>query len=80
MQCVRCAGMTVPEIISEGGLRRVAWRCIHCGDILDRIIAHNRLHRRHAQPSRPRTPVYGNNRLKGIDLLWFQDRSRASWK
>ena len=80
MQCIRCAGMTVPEIIGEGGLRRVAWRCIHCGDILDRVIAHNRLRRRHAPPRRPRTPVYGNSRLKGIDLLWLQDRSRASWK
>jgi len=80
MQCTRCAGMTVPEMISEGGMRAMALRCIRCGDIVDRIIAQNRLRRRHAQPRRPRTPIYGNNRLKGVDLLWVQDRSRASWK
>jgi hypothetical protein len=73
MQCVRCAGMTVPEIISEGGLRRAARRCVQCGDILDQVIARNRLRRRHAQPTRPRTPVYVNDRLKCIGLFSFRN-------
>jgi ferredoxin-like protein FixX len=58
MQCTRCAGMRVPEIISEGGLRIMALRCVHCGDIVDRVIAHNRERRRHSYPRRPRTPTY----------------------
>jgi hypothetical protein len=65
MKCARCAGMRVPEIICEGGMRALALRCIHCGDVVDRVIVRNRLRHRAAQPSRPRTPVYGNDRLTG---------------
>jgi uncharacterized Zn finger protein len=69
MQCVRCAGMTVPEIIGDGGLRALALRCIHCGDVVDRVIARNRLRRRRAQPSRSRTSVFGEDLLKGTGRL-----------
>lgn len=71
MQCTRCAGMTVPEIISEGGTRIMALRCVHCGDILDRVIARNRERRRHSYPRRPRTPTYGSNHLKQKRLVWM---------
>jgi uncharacterized Zn finger protein len=42
MPCTRCAGLRVPEIICEGGTRLLAMRCIHCGDVIDRVIARNR--------------------------------------
>lgn len=63
-QCVRCSGLRVPEMISEGGTRVVALRCVHCGDITDRLIANNRLRRRDPLTRRPRTPIYGSDRWK----------------
>lgn len=71
MQCTRCAGMTVPEMISEGGIRVVALRCIHCGDIVDRVIARNRERRRQSYPRRPRTPIYGSGRSRQNRLVWM---------
>ena len=64
MQCTRCAGLRVPEVIYEGGSRVLALRCVHCGDVIDRVIAFNRQRRRHPKPSRGRTPIYGSNRWK----------------
>ncbi len=59
MQCSRCNGMRVPEIICEGGVRISALRCIHCGDVVDRVIVYNRTRRqRDSSFSRPRTPIY----------------------
>ena len=58
MECVRCAGLRVPEAISEGGTRVMALRCVRCGDVVDRVIVHNRERRRHPAPGRARTPVY----------------------
>ena len=48
MQCTRCAGLRVPEIIYEGGTRVLALRCIHCGDIIDPVIMRNRRRVRHS--------------------------------
>lgn len=64
MPCTRCAGLRVPEIICEGGTRVLAFRCLHCGDIIDRVIVQNRQRRRHPHPSRARTPIYGSDRWK----------------
>lgn len=65
MQCTRCAGLRVPEIIYEGGSRVAALRCVHCGDVIDHVIAFNRQRRRHPKPSRGgRTPIYGSDRWK----------------
>jgi hypothetical protein len=64
MQCARCAGLRVPEIIYEGGTRVLALRCIHCGDVIDRVIVLNRQRRRLPHPSRARTPIYGSDRWK----------------
>ena len=64
MQCVRCDGLRVPEVMSEGGTRVLAFRCIHCGDITERGIVRNRLRRRAPLPKRPRTPIYGSDRWK----------------
>ena len=64
MQCARCAGLSVPEIICEGGTRVLALRCLHCGDVIDRVIALNRQRRRLPHPSRARTPIYGSDRWK----------------
>ena len=35
MQCTRCAGLRVPEIIYEGGSRVLALRCVYCGAVID---------------------------------------------
>lgn len=64
MQCARCAGLRVPEIICEGGTRILALRCLHCGDVIDRVIVLNRQRRRLPHPSRARTPTYGSVRWK----------------
>ncbi len=64
MQCARCAGLSVPEIICEGGTRVLALRCLHCGDVIDRVIALNRQRRRLPHPSRARTPIYESDRWK----------------
>ena len=64
MQCTRCAGLRVPEIICEGGTRISALRCVHCGDIVDQVIILNRRRRRYPKPSRSRPPIYGSNRWK----------------
>jgi hypothetical protein len=64
MECIRCAGLRVPEIICEGGTRVMALRCVRCGDVVDRVIVHNRLRRQCLQPTRARTPVYGSARWK----------------
>jgi hypothetical protein len=64
MQCTRCAGLSVPEIICEGGTRISALRCVHCGDIVDHVIIMNRRRRRHPKPSRGRPPIFGVNPWK----------------
>jgi hypothetical protein len=63
MQCVRCNGLKVPEIMQDGGMRVLAYRCIHCGDVIDHTIL---LHRRHHDPrrSRSRTPIYQDTRWR----------------
>jgi uncharacterized Zn finger protein len=70
MQCTRCAGLRVSEIIYDGGNRIPALRCVHCGDVIDHVIAFNRQHRRHPKPSRGRTPIYGNNRRKKPKVMF----------
>jgi hypothetical protein len=42
MLCARCAGLRVPEILDEGGMRVLALRCVHCGDVIDPVIILNR--------------------------------------
>jgi uncharacterized Zn finger protein len=64
MQCTRCAGLRVPEIIYEGGTRMLAQRCVHCGDVIDRVIVLNRQRRQLPYPNRARTPIYGSDRWK----------------
>ena len=64
MQCTRCAGLRVSEMIYEGGSRVPALRCIHCGDVIDHVIVSNRLRRSHPRPRRARTPIYRNDRWK----------------
>jgi hypothetical protein len=64
MQCARCAGLRVPEIICEGGTRVLALRCLHCGDVIDQVIVLNRRRRRSPKPGRARTPIYGSDRWK----------------
>jgi uncharacterized Zn finger protein len=62
MQCARCAGMNVPEIIVEGGGKLFVMRCVHCGDVTDHVILMNRRRQRSVRPRRPRTSIYRRNR------------------
>lgn len=58
MQCTRCSGLTVPEFIFDGGVRRVVERCVSCGDLVDHVILRNRTRRFLPKPGRARTPVF----------------------
>jgi len=62
MQCARCAGMNVPEIIVEGGAKLSVMRCVHCGDVIDHIILMNRRRRQSVRPGRPRSLTYEDHR------------------
>jgi hypothetical protein len=64
MQCTRCTGLRVPEIIYEGGSRVFALRCVHCGDVIDRVIVLNRQRHRLPYPDRTQTPIYGRDQWK----------------
>ena len=64
MRCPRCAGMRVPELITEGGMRSSALRCVHCGDLTDRVIVKNRQQPRVVREGRARPPVYDHNPYK----------------
>ena len=46
MQCTRCAGLRVPEIIYEGGSRVLALRCVYSWDVIERVVVLNRQRRR----------------------------------
>jgi uncharacterized Zn finger protein len=71
MPCARCGGLKIPEMICEGGTRIPAMRCIHCGEIIDRVIALNRQRRPRPHPNRSRTPVYR-------DRLWKRNSTLLS--
>jgi hypothetical protein len=53
--------LRVAETIYDGGTRVLALRCVHCGDVIDQMIALNRQRRRLPKPSRARTPIYGSD-------------------
>jgi len=64
MRCIRCSGLKVPDILRDGGMTVLAYRCIHCGDVIDQMIL---LHRKRHCPLRarkPRTPVYNDTHWK----------------
>jgi hypothetical protein len=67
MQCARCTGMKVPELITEGGTKAWTLRCISCGDITDGVIIINRRRQRHRPDGRARTPVYGSRKWDRAD-------------
>lgn len=66
MRCPRCAGIRVPEMITDGGMRSLALRCVLCGDLTDHVIARNRQQPRFVtiKDGRARTPVYGRTPYK----------------
>ena len=70
MQCTRCAGLRVSEIIYEGGDRIPALRCIHCGDVSDQVIVVNRQRRSYPKPRRARTPIYGTRSVEEEPPRW----------
>jgi len=63
MQCTRCAGLRVPEIIYERGSRVLALRCVYCGDVIERVVVLNRRCRL-PHPNRTRTLIYGSDRWR----------------
>lgn len=70
MRCPRCAGMKVPELISDGGMRALALRCVHCGDLTDRVIDRNRQQPPVPREGRARPPIYGRD-LHKLDWSTF---------
>ncbi len=69
LQCVRCGGLRVPEMMQDGGMRVLAYRCIHCGDITDQKILIHRQSHDQLRPSRPRTPVHMDRRWQRRTFL-----------
>jgi hypothetical protein len=64
MQCTRCAGLRVPEIIYEEGSKVLALRCVYCWDVIERVVVLNRQRRRLPHPNRTRTLMYGSDRWR----------------
>jgi len=72
VQCTRCSGPQVPEVIRDGGTKTLALRCILCGDVIDGVILyHRRLRARPPHPSRARTPTFGKTRWKERKTVLF---------
>lgn len=62
MPCSRCAGLTVPEVMRDGGSCVVATRCVICGDLVDHVIIHHRTHVARPHRNRARTPIFNRKR------------------
>lgn len=45
MKCKRCSGLMVRELFFEstGADRFWGWRCINCGEVMDKVIFFNRI-------------------------------------
>jgi uncharacterized Zn finger protein len=61
MQCARCAGLNVPEVMVEGGAKLFVMRCVHCGNVTDQVILMNRRRQRSIRLGRPRTSSYNRS-------------------
>ncbi len=61
MQCARCAGLKVPEVMVEGGAKLFVMRCVHCGNVTDQVILMNRRRQRSIRLGRPRTSIYNRS-------------------
>ncbi len=46
MKCDRCGGPMAYEKFYGQAEDYLGWRCIHCGEIVDRVILENRLRKR----------------------------------
>jgi hypothetical protein len=42
MDCPKCKGLMMLERFSDFFLIFYAWKCLNCGAVIDRTIAHNR--------------------------------------
>jgi hypothetical protein len=72
VQCARCSGLQVLEVLRDGGTRTAALRCILCGDVIDGVIHyHRRLLARLPHPSRARPPTFGKTRWKERKTVLF---------
>lgn len=66
MDCPRCKGVMSQELFEDllddtGNINFKGWRCLTCGEILDPVIANNRVSRR--------APLLGRSRKKFATLL-----------
>lgn len=45
MRCKRCGGLMIPMEFFEsiGGDRFWGWKCINCGELVDKVIVFNRI-------------------------------------
>jgi len=62
MHCHRCEGLRVPELMVDGGMRLIAYRCVHCGDLVDEKILRHRIGKVTPPRGRARTPIFGKDR------------------
>ena len=69
MQCARCAGLNVPEVMVEGGAKLFVMRCVHCGDVIDHVILINRRRQRSVRPGAHELQSMDIIGLPGIDRL-----------
>ena len=74
--CTRCAGLLIREGLFDlfdetGQIRRWAWRCIQCGNIVDSLIL-----KRHMGVDRPAFNVRGRRPRTPIQAL---TRKPVSW-
>lgn len=74
--CTRCAGLLIREGLFDlfedtGNMRRWAWRCVQCGDIVDSLIL-----KRRKGIDLPALNVMSRRRWTGIDVLI---RKSANW-
>ena len=42
MECLKCKGLMQLERMSDFFLVFYAWKCLNCGALIDKTIAHNR--------------------------------------
>ena len=46
MACTRCRGLMVPDqlldLVETGDVSAWGWRCVSCGQIIDRVVLQNR--------------------------------------
>ncbi len=67
MICRRCQGLLVRELLGEGLLVTLSYRCVNCGAMLDQQIEANR---RATQPPSRKGTVHAHHGLRARGGAW----------